>query len=307
VDGSAVHNKDVKPDSDSVQVVVNIVDTAQQQDSTLLALSPQQIDSLQFRLTHHYSENFNFVVKSDSLMLTPRDGDIIQDTCKVYEGDVIAVAAIKSIPGDSIDSIWVKVAHDQYTMGWVPEQQLLKSVTPDDSISQLLNDLSDSRFIWMSAIVILGVLVFYFHKKKTKKPQILEFGEMDSFYPPLFLILVATMATLYASVQNFVPEFWQEFYYHPTLNPLVLPPIMSWLVVIMWLVVISLVAVIDEVYHHFYFLEGLSYGIELVSLAMIIYLIFSWGTILYIGYVLLPIFIVACIWVYFKYIHKKDK
>lgn len=301
VNGNTVRKQKSKNDSDSVHVVVNIVDTVQQ-DTTLLSLTPQQIDSLHFRLTHHYSENFNFVVKSDSLTLIPREGDIITDTCKVYDGDVIAVAAIKAIPGDSIDSIWVKVAHDQYTMGWVPEQQLLRSVTPDDSISQLLNALSDSRFIWMSAIVLVGIFAFFFHTKKVRKLQILKIREMDSIYPPLFLILVAIMASLYASVQNFVPEFWQEFYYHPTLNPLILPPIMAWLVVVMWLVVITLIAVIDEVYHHFYFLEGLRYGAELIGLAMIVYLIFSWSTIFYVGYLLLPVFIVAIIWFYLKHI-----
>lgn len=304
VDGSTMRKKQSKNDSDSVHVVVNIVDTVKQ-DSTLLSLTPQQIDSLHFRLTHHYSENFNFVVKSDSLTLIPREGDIITDTCTVYDGDVIAVAAIKAVPGDSIDSIWVKVAHDQYTMGWVPEQQLLKSVTPDDSISQLLDALSDSRFVWMSAIVLIGIATFFFHTKKVRQLQILKFREMDSIYPPLFLILVSIMATLYASVQNFVPEFWQEFYYHPSLNPLILPPIMSWLVVVMWLVVITLIAVIDEVYHHFYFLEGLRYGAELIGIAMIVYLVFSWGTLFYIGYALLPAFIFACIWIYRNKIHKK--
>ena len=132
VGGTASYPSDSTPvDSDSVPTIVNIVDTSIVEDSTLMDITPKQVDSLVFRLTHHYSENFNFLVKADSLKLIPREGDLIMDTCLVYKDDVIAVAAIKTIPGDSIDSIWVKVASNQTTMGWIPESELLKGTTPD--------------------------------------------------------------------------------------------------------------------------------------------------------------------------------
>ena len=111
---------------------------------------------------------------------------------------------------------------------------------------------------------------------------------MDSPYPLLFVALVALMASLYASVQNFVPEFWQEYYYHPSINPLMLPPVMALLVVLTWLVVITFIAVCDEVYHHFYFLPGVAYLSQLVGIAMLVYLAISWLTLLYVGYLLLP-------------------
>ena len=288
-------------DSDSVAVIVNIVDTAVANDTTLMSLTPQQVDSLEFRLTHHYSENFNFLVKADSLTLIPREGDLITDTCQVHEGDVIAVAAIKIIPNDSIDSIWVKVASNQYTMGWIPEQELLKGTTPVDTISEMLRALSSSRFIWMSALVALGLIAFIIGRKKHVKKKdlvkqelvhLLDFlSEMPSIYPALFLIWVGIMASIYASVQNFVPEFWQEYYFHPTLNPLVLPPLMAALVVVLWLVIITFIALIEEVYHHFYFLPGITYLTKLVGVAMLIYLIISWTTIVYVGYVLLAVLI----------------
>ena len=277
-------------DSDSVVTIVNIVDTATTADTTLMALSPQQMDSLVFRLTHHYSENFNFLVKTDSLTLIPREGDLLIDTCRVYRGDIIAVAAIKIVPGDSIDSIWVKVASDQYNMGWIPEHDLLKGTTPDDIISQMLDALSGSRVIWMSGLLVLGVLAVVLGKKQVRKQQILDFfDEMDSCYPFLFLLLTAIMATLYASVQNFVPEFWQEYYYHPTLNPLVLPPVMAALVVTTWLVIITFIALIDEVYHHFYFLPGITYLAKLIGVAMFVYLVVSWSTLIYVGYPLVVV------------------
>lgn len=289
VGGATTGAGDTTPkDSDSVPTIVTIVDTTTTVDTTLLSLSPKQVDSLMFRLTHHYSENFNFLVKADSLTLIPREGDLITDTCHVYADDIIAVAEIKALPGDSIDSIWVKVASNQFTMGWIPEQELLKGTTPDDPISEMLYALSSSRAIWMSALVALGVIAIFFgRKKKLAMPLILRFEEMPSIYPPLFLLLVALMASLYASVQNFVPEFWQEYYFHPTLNPLVLPPVMATLVVLMWLVIITFIAVIDEVYHHFYFAQGARYLAELIGVSMLVYLIVSWTTLIYIGYLLL--------------------
>lgn len=278
-------------DSDTVVTIVNIVDTATTADTTLMALSPQQVDSLVFRLTHHYSENFNFLVKADSLTLIPREGDLRSDTCHVYKGTVIAVAAIKTIPGDPIDSIWVKVASNQTTMGWLPEQELLKGTTPDDTISQMLDMLSSSRVLWMSALVAIGIIAFLLGKKKNTKKlkQMLRLDELPSIYPPLFLLLVAIMASLYASVQNFVPEFWQEYYFHPTLNPLVLPPMMAALVLTLWLVIITYIATIDEVYHHFYFLPGITYLAKLTGTAMLTYLVVSWTTLFHVGYIILAV------------------
>ena len=295
VGGTVSQPSDGTPsDSDSVLTIVNIVDTASTEDTTLMNITPKQVDSLMFRLTHHYSENFNFLVKADSLRLIPREGDILLDTCHVYKNDIIAVAAIKTIPGDSIDSIWVKVASNQTTMGWIPESELLKGATPDDLISELLDALSSSRVIWMSALIVIGLIAFIIGRKKTVKGKellhLLDFlDEMQSPYPALFLLFVAIMASLYASVQNFVPEFWQEYYFHPTLNPLVLPPIMATLVVVLWLVIITLIAVIDEVYHHFYFMPGIIHLTKIVGAAMLVYIVVSWTTLIYVGYILLAV------------------
>lgn len=273
------------------------VDEADEADTTVY-LTPQQADSLMFRLKHHYTQNFNFIVKADSLVLVPREGDLLTDTCVVYDDDVIVVASIKTVPNDTIDSIWVKVAHDQFTMGWIPEHELLRGAVPDDSISELLYTLTGSRGFWMSALVFLGVIGFLLRRGKVKKLQILRFDEMDSFYPVLLLTMIAVMASLYASVQNFVPEYWQEYYYHPTLNPLQLPFLMAMLVVLFWLIIIIYIAVVDEVYHNFYFVPGMAYLFELTGLAMVVYLVISWSTLIYVGYLLTPLLIAALWYVY---------
>lgn len=252
----------------------------------LIDLTPTQKDSLLFRLKHHYSENFNFLVKSDSIMLVPREGDIIQDTCWVYKDELIAVAEIKMLQ-DSIDSVWVKVAHDQYTMGWIPEKDLLESAIPHDQISAMIYILTNSRAFWMTALILFGILAYYLHRGESRQLYILNFKEMRSVYPFVFVALVAIMASVYSSVQCFVPEYWQEYYYHPVLSPIGLPLIMAVLLSLAWLVVIIFIAVVDEVYHHFYFVAGITYIFELLGIAMFSYLVISWTTSIYIGYTIL--------------------
>lgn len=280
---------------------------ADSDSARILDLTPQQKDSLVFRLTHHYTINYNFIVKADSIMLTPREGDIIQDTCFVKKGELIAVAEIKTIPGDSIDSIWIKVAHDQWTMGWIHEDDLLDSSVPNDEISELLHAMTTSRGFWMSALLLFGICAYLFHRGESRQLYLLKFEEMSSIYPFLFLSLVAIMASVYATVQNFVPEFWQEYYYHPVLTPWKLPFIMALLLSLVWLVIIVFIAVLDEVYNHFYFIPGMAYIFELLGLAMFVYLAISWTTLIYVGYILLAGLLYFIGWAYIHYVLHKEK
>ena len=286
--------------------------TTEESTDTVPKLTPQQVDSVVFRLTHHYGPNFNFELKADSMILVPREGDLIQDTCVVRNKDLLVVAQIKRIEAsDSTmeDTFLIKVAHDQTTMGWVKESELLENAVPDDPISQLIDFMTGSRAIWMSSLLGFGVIAFFFRKMRKQKMSIslselkvVDLIEMDSFYPPLLLILVACVAALYASVQNFVPEFWQEYYFHPTMNPLLLPPIMAVLVTLVWLTLIVIVAVVIEVYNNFYSFRGIIYLFEIAGLCMLVYLLISWTILIYVGYLLLPILIAYLIYYYFKYI-----
>lgn len=265
-------------------------------------LSHIKADSLRFRLTHHYTRNHNFRVKSDSIILIPREADNMHDTCTVYDGDQLVVAKIHITPADTTDSVWIKVARDQHTMGWISESELLPNVTTDNIISEALYTLSGSRAAWMLAIIAFGTIAFFLRRYKHKKLQILKFNEMDSFYPILFLILTASLSFMYASIQAHTPEYWQEFYFHPTLNPLQLPTRMALLVTLAWSVIIVFIAVIDDVYNNLYLAPGIMYLMETLGLGMLIYHIFSWTTRIGIGHILLPLFIATLIWIYFRYI-----
>ena len=286
-------------DSDTVAVTVITADAVAVPTDTVPTLSVQQIDSLRFRLTHHYTENFNFLVKADSLRLVPRQGDTQMDTCMVYDDNLLVVAQIHlQLAQDSLaqDTVWVKVARDQQTMGWVEEGELLRSVIPDDPISQILDSLTYSRGVWMSLFVLLGIIGLWLARRI--KPL-----SIPSFSPILMLMLVAVIASLYASVQNFAPEYWLEYYFHPTMNPLLLPPVMAVLVSLVWALLIVTVAVFIEVYRYLNFQHALIYLFQLGGLCMVVYLIISWTTLIYVGYLLLPLFILFLLYFYKRRIH----
>lgn len=281
----------------------NLAPTEAEADSSVL--TPSQRDSLEFRLLHHYSEGYNFRVTADSIVLVPRSDELpMADTCTVYRKDLVAVVEVNRQPAaDSLsaDTFWVKVAHDQFTMGWVEETQLLGAVTPDDSISALLRALTTSRGVWMTAVVALGLLGFLIYKGGRPPHQWLSLLRgSNSLYAPLLLSWVLLLAVTYAGVQLWVPEFWQEYYFHPTLNPLLLPGVMAWMVTLVWLVVITFIALVIETYHRFYFVRGMVFLLETLGVAMVLYLLVSWTARIYVGFLLAALLMVG-VWLFFFY------
>ena len=102
-------------------------------------LTAQQLDSISFYTTHHYTQNYNFLVRADSLQLIEQHpvemlSEMPVDTLMVYEGERLVVADITTVPADSVDSVWVKVARDQLTFGWIHERDLLSAVSPLSAI-----------------------------------------------------------------------------------------------------------------------------------------------------------------------------
>lgn len=305
-----------------LMVIFQVVPAFGQETDSLLLLTQEQADSLEFRLKHHYTNNFNFRVKADSIQLVPRD-DEMTDTCVVFMNDIIAVAKIKTVN----DTVWVKVARDQITMGWVTEEQLLGSSTPDDGISVIIDRLTGTRAIWMSSLLALGILALFFirHKtrvrhihsrlleitgRKSEKTQYIANGKKWSgvFEYPLLLLITCAVATIYTGVQTHAPEFWQEYYFHPTLNPLILPGIMSVLLTLVWLQVISFIAIVIDVYNNYYFIPGAKLILEVLGAAMLTYLIVSLSSTLiswiFALFIAIAIFI-TILFIYFRYIHHR--
>ena len=258
-------------------------------------LTQHQLDSISFSTTHHYTQNYNFVVTTKSLPLSDNLPDMTFDSLYVVRGERIVVAEIQIVPTDSIDSVWVKVARDQVTQGWIRESELLRGVSPDDPISQFIDIFSDTHLlIFMAFCVIVGG-AYAMRWLLRRKAPIVHFNDIDSFYPTALCILVSMSATLYASIQMFGPESWRHFYYHPSLNPFALPLHLGIFVSFVWAIIIVGLAAVDDVRHHLPTTEAVLYLAGLGAVCAVDYVVFSILTLYYVGYVLLVAYVVFAV------------
>ena len=171
-------------------------------ESSLKAVSQKTKDSVDYLPEHYYTLNSNFEVTSDSLLLQQLP---LIDVLPVYKGEKLVVA------------VWVKVARDQETMGWVREGELLKKVVPVDPISQFIHLFSSSHTVAFFVILALFGMGYLYRAGRKKRLQLIWFNDIDSIFPNILTLLMATAATLYSSIQHFVPDIWERFYYNPLL------------------------------------------------------------------------------------------
>lgn len=253
-------------------------------------------DSLAFRVKHHYSQGFNFIVTSDSLMLLRQQpeeavNEMTTDSFAVKKGKEVVVADIRILPNDKQDSVWVQIATEDYAFGWIHESRLLKQVDPADPISQFISTFSNVHLlIFLIVFSIMGV--GYLARKILKKnAHIVHFNDISSFYPTLLAVIVALSAAFYASIQLFAPETWREFYFHPSLNPFSQPLLLNIFLVLVWAMLIIGIATIDDVRRLLKSGETLLYLSGLGAVCAVNYIVFSVLTLYYIGYPLLIAYI----------------
>ena len=268
-------------------------------------LTAQQLDSISFYTTHHYTQNYNFVVTGDSLVVVAQQPDDMsvpdvvsielesigeemkKDSITIRRNEHVVVADIKTVPSDSIDSVWVKVARDQLTFGWIHENELLSKVSPDDPISQFIDTFSNIHLLVFMAFCILTGAAYGLRRLMRKGCKIVHFDDIPSFYPTALCLLIASSAVLYSSIQLFGPETWRHFYYHPSLNPFALPFWLGVFISSVWAIIILGLATIDDVYHSLPLADAILYLIGLGAICAVVYVVFSITTLYYIGYPLL--------------------
>ena len=258
--------------------------------------SERQLDSLSFSASHHYSNNYNFVVKADSLILIKQQPEELinnmpVDTVVIKHNNHLVVADIRILPTDPVDSVWVQLARDQSTFGWIHESKLLPAVVPDDPISQFISTFSDIHLIIFLIVICLMGTTYLVRKMFRNNARLVHVRDINSFYPTLLTLLVAGSATFYASIQMFAPETWRHFYFHPTLNPFSVPLLLSVFLISVWAILIVGLAVVDDVRHKLPFSEAMWYLFSLMAICAVNYIVFSISTLYYIGYFLLAAYI----------------
>ena len=268
-------------------------------------LTERQLDSISFYTTHHYTQNYNFQVRVDSIPLIVQlpveaINEMPIDTLMVYRNDHIVVADITTVPVDTIDSIWVKVARDQQTFGWIHEHDMLLAVSPDDPISEFIDVFSDVHLLVFLTFVVAVVAAYIYRLQMRRQAHLVHFNDIASFYPTLLCLLVASSATLYSSIQLFDPEKWRHFYFNPTLNPFAVPLSLGLFLVSVWVILIVAIAVLDDVRRLLPFGEAVLYLLGLGATCAVAYIVFSVLTLYYIGYPLLVAYCVFALWSYFR-------
>ena len=225
----------------------------------------------------------NFELSVDSLSLQSNQPlhnlpiDTLCEQLSVYFGERLVVAETLVIPEDSVDSVWVKLARDQFTMGWTHQHDFLESVVPDDPISQFIHLFSIRHLVFFAILFAISLFALLYQVFSRKKPHVFFLRDILSPYPTILLITLAVSALLYAGIQHYVPETWVLYYYHPTLNPFDLPLILSLFLCSVWILLVLAVATIEEVYRLLPIGEAMLYLLSLLGCCILCYLLFTFA------------------------------
>lgn len=267
-------------------------------------LTPQQRDSIRFSQTHHYNVGYNFILTSDTLLLLPSpEGmdfnlDYVRDSAVLRAGDDFVVTDIYRVDNpDSVrtDSVWLRIGTYGAPLGWVGERQVLDRATPVDPISRFIHFFSGSHLMFFYGIVLIVAIIIVYRLSRHKRIWLVHFHDIPSPYPTAFCVSMATAAILYATIQMFWPDMWEEFYFHPSLNPLGHPFVLSLFLVLVWLSVILLLSVVFDLHDKLSFSNLLSYFAGLLAWGGLLYIVLTLTTKIYVGYAIYVLYVIFAI------------
>lgn len=249
----------------------------------------ETVDSVAFKKEYHYWRNFNFVT-TDTIRLVQSPTSVVglsEDSTDLLlnRWDAVVVTNISAVPTDTIDSMWVMLARDAQTMGWVRAKDLPKRVVPDNAISRFIHLFSGWSMLFVFSFIGLGVVFFGVQNLRHARFQMVHVNDIKSFYPTLLCLTVSSSAVLYGAIQQFAPKMWETFYYHPTLNPFAHNafPIQLFLFSL-WGMLIVLIAVVDDVFKQPAVVDAVAYLASLFGVCMVLYLFFTQSVHIYVGY-----------------------
>lgn len=258
-----------------------------------MELSEKTKDSLSYLYNYHYTLNTNFEVVSDSinLALLPVKDKFVT----VHKDDRVVVAEFMIQPADSVDSVWVKVARDQETQGWIHQSEVVKHFVPVDSISQFIYLFSHTHASYSLALVALVLIIFIFRIYRKKRLRLVYFNDINSVYPLLLCFLLAFSATTYETIQVFAAEAWKHYYFNPTLSPFKVPMILSVFLLSVWAFIIVFLASLEDLYRQLTFSAAFFYLVGLGACCIFCYFFFIYATAFYIGYPVLLLFFIILV------------
>ncbi len=252
------------------------------------SISQVTIDSVTYLYKYHYTLGTNLIIQSDTLLLAQFP---IADTYdSLFRGDTVVIAEFMINPMDSIDSVWVKIAHNQDIQGWIREKEVNRDLRPINLISKLIMGFSRVHTTVFFVLIALFGALYGMKRWKGEKFQLVFYHDIDSAYPILLCFLTAFCATLYETVQMFYPETWEHFYFNPTLNPFKVPFVLAVFLLGLWALVIVFLAAVEETLKMLYLSAATFYLAGLVAACVICYTFFIFAAHLYIGYPLLIYF-----------------
>lgn len=230
-------------------------------------------DSLRLNTPRPYALNSNFEVTADSLWLYQLP---FTDSVKVSRGDRLVVAEFAVHRQEKEDSVWVKVARDQETIGWLCERSLLENIVPADPISKCIHWFSNTHTVPFFIILGLFFLWTVLGAVRRKQIKLLGLNDIDSVYPVLLTWLLASAAVLYNSMLYFVPQTWEQYYYDPSLNPFELPFILGLFLLTVGLIAVAGIAVLDDLFHQTTLEIAFFYLVGLTSCCIFLYIFFTY-------------------------------
>lgn len=264
------------------------------------------VDSAAFRSRHHYWRDYNFLATDSIHLSASLPGEFASiyaaDSAALSSGQALVVVDVASVPSDSIDSLWVMVAHDAQTLGWVRNGELRRKVVPDFVLSRFIHTFSGSRVMVFFSVLGLGIVFYLVQSLRHARFQMVHLRDIQSIYPTLLCLVVSASATLYGALQQFAPEVWTEFYYHPTLNPFVANALSLRLFLMsLWTMLVVGIAVIDDLRRQPGVVDAVSYLASLAGVCMVLYLFFTQAVHIYVGYVALPFYWAFALHRHFRY------
>ncbi len=253
-------------------------------------------DTVKSELERPYPLNANFQVLTDSLWLLSYP---LTDSILIKKNDELVVAEFSVHAQDSIDSIWVKVARDQESIGWIRESELLEQIIPTDPISHFIYLFSSSRVLFFLLIPSVFILWWVIRRYRKEPIRFIWLNDIDSVFPILLSWLLALTATLYNSIQYFTPDAWLRYYFSPTLSPFEVEGLISFFLMGVWLCLLAGIALLDELFRITTKELGFFYLIGFVSASMLIYILFTcvW---VYLAYLLFILFTFWCFYLFKK-------